>query len=241
MHGSVLQNEKYIEFTNDNTVEVLALQDLQKGIDAGDPRAGTYDAKDENGNPVKYMKSWPGLTAEEINNLHRSPAGQYNDTKGIPFTAIIDPHTLKRVTALSGSQSVKGLIEKIEVAKAQLNTDHGPSMKRSTLKKFEQGVKDVGETLEKSGPAKAFELFKKLKGSVAKEPEAIQGKVAELEAKLLDAARTKLDEAEAQIGTGDVKTAKATLSPLAGALKGTELEARVKELLEKTKVPEPAK
>lgn len=241
MHGSVLQNEKYIEFTNDNSVEVIALQRLDEGIQKNDPKAATYDAKDENGNPVKYLVEYPGMTVEQMNACNNSPAGQYNDTGSIPYTVIVDPHTLKKMTGLSGGQSAKGLIEKIEVAKKQLNDEHGPSVKRSVLRKVEQGVKDVNGALEKSGPAKALELFRKLKGSVAKESEAIKGKVGELEAKLLDAARTKLDEAEAQIGTGDLKAAKATLGPLAGVLKGTELEARAKELLEKTKAPEPAK
>jgi len=240
MHGSVLQNDKYIEFSNDNSVEVIALGRLQEGIDKNDPKAATYDAKDEKGNPVKYLMEYPGMTVEEMLNLDRSPAGQYNDTGKIPFTAIVDPHTLKRMQGMPGGLSAKGLMEKVEFAKEQLEKDHGPSMKRSSLRKFEQGAKDVEALLEKAGVAKALESFRKLKGSVAKEPEALKAKAAALETKLLDIVRTKLDEAESMIGLGDMKGAKAILSPLGSVLKGTELEGRVKELLEKTKAPEPA-
>lgn len=240
MHGSVLQNDKYIEFSDDNSVEVIALGRLQEGIDKNDPKAATYDAKDDKGNPVKYLKEYPGMTVEEMLNLDRSPAGQYNDTGKIPYTVIVDPHTLKKIKGMSGGLSAKGLMEQVEIAKEQLQKEHGPSMKRSSLRKFEQGAKEVEALLEKSGVAKALESFRKLKGSIAKEPDALKAKASALETKLLDLARTKLDEAESMIGLGDMKGAKAILAPLGSVLKGTELEGRAKELLEKTKAAEPA-
>ena len=46
MHGSVLQNDKYIEFADENTVEVIELQRLQEGIDEKDRKAETYKAED---------------------------------------------------------------------------------------------------------------------------------------------------------------------------------------------------
>lgn len=242
MHGSVLQNDKYIEFSEDNTVEVIALGRLQEGIDKADPKAETYDAKDEKGNPVKYLKEYAGMTIEEMLNLDRSPAGQYNDTGKIPYTAIVDPHTLKKIQGMGGGLSAKGLMEKIEVAKGQLEKEHGPALKRSSLRKFEQGAKDVDTQLEKAGLAKALETFRKLKGALAKEPESLKAKATELETKLMDLVRTKLDEAESLIGIGDLKGAKAIVGPLAPVLKGTDLEGRAKELLEKTKAePAPAK
>ena len=87
----MLQNEKYIEFANENTVEVVALGRLDEAIQKNERKAEEYDAKDESGKPVKYMVEFPGLTREEIIALHQSKASTYNDTKGIPFTAIIDP------------------------------------------------------------------------------------------------------------------------------------------------------
>lgn len=240
MHSSVLQNDKYIEFADDNSVEVIALQRLQEGIDKKDPKAETYDAKDEKGNPVKYLKEYPGMTVEEMLNLDRSPAGQFNDSGKIPYTAIVDPHTLKKIQGLPGGLSAKGLMEKVEMAKEQLQKEHGPSVRRSSLRKFEQGAKEVEAQLEKAGVAKALETFRKLKGSLAKEPDTLKAKATELETKLLDVVRTKLDEAESMISLGDLKGAKSILSPLASVLKGTDLEGRAKELLEKTKATEPA-
>jgi hypothetical protein len=241
MHSSVLQNDKYIEFANENTVEVIALSRLQEGVDKKDPKAEQYDAKDENGNPVKYMKEFPGLTLADMLALDGSPAGQYNKTGRIPYTAIVDPHSLAEIRALPGGQSAKGLSEAITEAKAKLNKERGPSLKRSSLEKVRVGVRDVEGVLQKAGVAKAFEAYRKLEQSLAKEPDPIKAKAKEVEAKLLDAAKTQLDDAEAKIVAGDAKGAKTLLTPLAKALKGTDLEARAAELLERTKPAEPAK
>ena len=43
MHSSVLQNDKYIEFMNDNGVDVIALGRLDEGISKNDPKAAEFD------------------------------------------------------------------------------------------------------------------------------------------------------------------------------------------------------
>jgi hypothetical protein len=237
----VLQNDKYIEFAADSCVDVVTEQDLQKAVDAkNDKRADTYDAKDENGNPVKYMMSWPNLTLEEMLALYGSPANQYNKTGKIPYVAIVDPFTLKQIKGLSSTAS-KSLIEDVKAATEILVKDHGPSLKRSTKKKFEAGAKAVDETLTKSGPAKALPDFRKLEASIAKEPQSLKDEAKKLEEKILDAAKAQVDDAEGKIAAGDTKAATAILTPLSKCLKGTDLEARVKELLEKTKPATPEK
>jgi hypothetical protein len=243
MHAAVLHNEKYIAYANDNTVEVVAEQDLQKGVDEGkDKRGGTYDGKDEDGKPVKYMLEWPNLTLEEMLALHASPAGQYNKTNGIPYTSIIDPFTLKEIKGLpAGGHSPKEIMAECEAAKAQLNKEHGPSLKRATYQRVVTASRAVTATLDKSGAAAAMAEFAKLEASVAKEPDAIKAMTKPLEEKLLEAAKAALDDAEAKIGSGDAKGASAVLKALAPSLKGTELARRAAELLEKTKPAEPAK
>ena len=231
----MLQNEKYIEFANDNTVEVIAMSRLQEGIDKKDRKAETYDAKDEKGNPVKYLKEFAGMTVEQILGLDSSPAGQYNKTGKIPYVAIVDPFTLQEIKKQPGGFAAGGLMDAVIEAKAKLNKEHGPSVKRSSLKKFEAGAKAVEATLEKGGAAKALADFAKLEASVAKEPEALQLKAKALKEKLVEASVADLDKAEALIGSGDLKGATSILKPLVSGLKGTDHEARVKELLEKAK------
>jgi len=231
----VLQNEKYIDFANDNSVEVLALGSLQDGIDKKDRRAETYEGKDEKGNPVKFMKEFAGMTAEQINALNGSPGGQYNKTGKIPYVGIVDPFTLQEIKSQPGGFAAGQLMDAVAEAKAKLNKEHGPSVKRSSLKKIEAAVKSVEATLEKGGAAKAFADYAKLEASVAKEPEALKAKTKPVHEKILEAAKSDLDKAEGLISSGDLKGATTILNSLKSGLKGTDLEAKLKELLEKTK------
>src|SRR5437867_2942275 len=157
MHGSVLQNDKYIEFSNRFSVEVLALGSLQQGIDKKDPKADTYeskDEKDEDGKPVKYLKEFAGMRVEDVLGLESSTAAGYNKTGKIPYTCIIDPYTLNEVKSFSGGISAKGLMEAVAEVKDKLNKDHGPSIDRTSLQKLEASLKEVETTLTKAGAAK---------------------------------------------------------------------------------------
>lgn len=238
----MLQNDKYIAFAAENSVDVVTEQDLDKGIAKNDARASTFDAKDENGNPVKYLKSWPNLTVEELTAFSTSQANTYNHTRGIPYVSIVDPFTLKEMKGMPKGGSSKGIQEAALEARAQLNKEHGPSMKRSTLKKFKASVKSIEDEIDK-GAAKALTDLNKLKDSIAKEPESLKTEAGKLEEKVLDAAKADLDKADGLITSGDVKGATAILKSYNGLFaKGSELETRLKELLEKTKpAPEPAK
>jgi hypothetical protein len=238
----VLQNEKYLAFAEDNTVEVIALQRLDEGISKGDRKAETYDAKDENGNPVKYLKEFAGMTVEHVNALNSSPAGQYNKTGKIPYVGIVDPYTLKEMKSMPGGAAAGGLMDAVAECKAQLNKEHGPSMKRSSLRRFKANVKSIDEQIGK-GAAKALADLKKLKESIAKEPQALKDEAGKLEEKILEAAKADLDKADGLITSGDLKGATAILKGYKGLFeKDSELDKRLKELMEKTKpAPEPAK
>ena len=111
MHSSVLQNEKYIGFASDNCVDVIAEGSLPSEWDnPKDAHSATYEAKDADGKPVKYLKEFPGMTAEDLAACDSSPASQYNHTGAIPYTAIVDPHTLKEIRGLSGGQSASSAL-----------------------------------------------------------------------------------------------------------------------------------
>ena len=238
----MLQNEKYLAFAEDNTVEVIALQRLDEGISKNDRKAETYDAKDENGNPVKYLKEFAGMTVEHVNALNSSPAGQYNKTGKIPYVGIVDPHTQKEMKPMPGGAAAGGLMDAVAECKATLNKQYGPSMKRSSLKKFRASAKSIEDEIGK-GAAKALSDLKKLQTSIAKEPQALKDEAGKLEEKVLEAAKADLDKADGLITSGDVKGATTILKSYNGLFaKGSELETRLKELLEKTKpAPEPAK
>lgn len=122
-------------------------------------------------------------------------------------------------------------------AKDALNKEHGASVKRSTLKKVRESVKAVEATLAnpKGGVAPALADLHKLQASIVKESDGIKKETKAVEEKLLEAAKAQLDDAETKIGAGDAKGANAILGQLGPQLKGTEFEARVKELQDKAK------
>jgi hypothetical protein len=174
--------------------------------------------------------------------LDSSPAGQYNKTGKIPYTSIVDPFTLQEIKGMPGGQSGKGIIEAVSEAAKKLVAEHGPQLKRSSLKKYEAGAKSVDDLLTKSGGAKALGEFRKLETSIAKEPESLKTKAKALKDKILETATADLDKAEGLIGSGDVKGATTILKSYSGLLKGEDLEQRLKDLIEKAKaaaVPAP--
>lgn len=232
----MLQNDKYMAFVADNAVDVIIEERLQEGVDKKDPKAATYEGKDDDGKPATLMKEWPNLTLAEMLALATSPGGQYNHTGKIPYVSLVDPYTLKEVKGIPGGEAGKGLIEDITASKAQLNKDHGPSVKRSTLTAVTAQSKAVEDALAgKGGVAAALPLLAKLQASTAKEGEGVKAKVKPVADKVMEAAKAQLDDAETKIGAGDVKGATTILSQIGSLLKGTELEGRVKELSDKAK------
>lgn len=235
MHRSVMQNDDYIEFAEDNTVEVLALGRLDEAIQKGDPKAGTYTAKDAEGNDVEYMVAWPNLTKEEIFALRSSHASTYNNTGGIPFTAVVNPHTLEKMAGMPGGQSSKTVMEKVESAKEQLEEKYGPSLKRSDIADLNEDLAKVEEKLEKYGGVKALRELEKAEKDAAKESERLVALAAPTREKVMAAIEKEIDSAEEMIDSGDLKGAKKILSPMRRPLKDTPLGERVNELYEKTK------
>ena len=238
MHRSVLMNKKYIKFSEDNTVEFMAMSRMDEGVQKGDPKAATYDAKDADGNPVKYLIEFPGMTVEDINNCARSKGGQYNKTGAIPFTCVVNPHTEKQMQGWSGGQSAKTIMEAVEYHKKALQKKHGASLKRSDLRKFDKDAAKIQANLDKQGPGKAYTAAVSLEKKWAKKSPALGAKAQELQEKILEVASEHLDKAEELIDEGELAAAKKILKPMVTGLKKTRLGTRAKDLLDKTKVTE---
>jgi hypothetical protein len=248
MHGSVLQNEDYIKFSDENTVEVLALGRLDEAFskEPGNPKVAEYDAKDPDGKVVKRMVEWPSLTKDEILALDRSKAASYNNTGKIPFLCIVNPWDEAELQRWSGGQGTKTIMEAVLAHKKTLNDAHGPSLSRPVVKKFDADAKRLLEAMPKAGVAKTLTEFNKTVKSLGKDAVAMKPKTDKVLATILEEVTKELDDAEAKLGAADVPGAKKILDKLAPGLKGTDLESRVKELLAKAKeaaaaVPEPAK
>jgi hypothetical protein len=104
---------------------------------------------------------------------------------------------------------------------------------RKDVRSFE---KDAAKVRAEKNVSKAVADARALQQKAEKKPETIRAAATALVDEQLARAGKELDTAEQLLGEGKVKEAQKVLSPLARALKGTSLEGRLNELLEKTKV-----
>lgn len=244
MHSSVLQNEDYIKFSDENSVEVLCFGRLDEALQKQpeDARVQEYDSKDEDGTTVKRMVAWPSLTKDEIYKLNSSKGASYNNTGKIPFTCIVNPWDEAEMQRWQGGTGTKAIMEGVLAAKKTLNAAKGPSLSRPVLKKFDVDSKKLLEAMPKAGTAKTLTEFNKMVKGLGKSETGMKPRTDKVLAAILEAATQELDQADAALGSGDAAAAKKILDKLAPALKGTDLETRAKELLAKVKAAaEPAK
>jgi hypothetical protein len=238
----VLQNEKYIEFSDENSVEVVAMGRFDEAYNKGAARnademrkTAEYDATDENGKPVKYLVEFPGWTKEDLYAVARSKASSYNDTGGIPFVCIVDPHTEKEMMRFPSSPAAGALMDEVKVQKKALNAQHGPSISRGVIAKNDAETKRILDAMPKAGAAKSLADYRKLEKGLEKQPEAVRNRVKPTLEKILEAATKDLDDAEAKLAGSDAPGAKKILDRYGKTLDGTELELRYKELVGKCK------
>ncbi len=230
----MLQNEDYIEFAEKNSVEVISMSRLNEGVEKEDRKAAQYDAVDADGKPVKYMVMFPGLTLEEMYALNRSPAGRYNQTGKIPYTAIVDPHTLEEMEGLSGSRSAGQLMEVVETHQKALIEKYGPKLSRKDIRAVEDSKAACNELLEKKGVGKALAQLNKDAKKLKKKGERIEAMVEEFRAELMEKAGEELDAVEELIAD-DLPQAKKRLAKMKSVLRKTPLEERVTTLYTKIK------
>jgi hypothetical protein len=231
----VLQNKKYIAFAEENTVEVLNLQDLDKGIQKQDKRAATYKAKGADGQEMEFLLEWPGLTVEDVEKIRGTKANSYNHSGGIPYTSVIDPYTLEEMDKIAGKYSVGEITDLVAAKKKEIEKAHGKGVSRKTLTKVKEADAQIREDLAAGNLAKALTDSAALQKKVAKEGDAIVAMVQKTGVEVLAAATKQLDDIGAMLNRGEKAEALKQLGPLSRALKGTDLEARALGLLEQTK------
>lgn len=231
MHSAVMCNKKYMEFAAENTVEVIALQDLESGIEKKEKRAATYTAKVD-GKEVEYLVEFPGLTVDDMKALQASKAASYNDTGKIPYTCLVDPFTLERIPECvwGGGTSAQTIIEAATSARKAMQKEHGKGCSRKDADALAGAERDAAAKAEKGEFAAALDALGKLSGKAAKWPESLQTRLSASRDTVVASAQKRLDEIVAA-KESDAAKAKADLGKLVGRLRGTGLEAKAKELL----------
>lgn len=228
MHAAVMENKKYIKFAERYTVEVACVSRLQEGVKKEDRKAATYEAKGPDGQVANYLVHWPGMTVEAMAAISRSPAGRYNNTGKVPYTCIVDPHTLKELKHWKGGTSAKSIMEEVKTAHKALEKAHGRGVSRKDLARFEDVERELPALVERGDYARAIKALEKAAGS--KPPAALAERVAASRERVVDAARQALDAIRAE---ADPAAAAKALKKLMRKLRGTGLDADAKALLEK--------
>ena len=232
LHASLLQDPTYVEFAFENTVEVLALDRLEEGVEKGEERAATFAAK-RGSKKVEYLVEFPGLTVEEVVDLNRSKASSYNKEGSLPYTAIVDPFTVEEMRSWKGGGlKTSELVDAVKTARETLAKAHGKSKVRPELKALSEAEKACEMRRTDGNFAGAIDAC----AAAAKKAEK-DGWPAHLTARLekareasVAAATEALEKIEAAKASDPVQ-AKKDLGALLPKLRGTGLEARAKELL----------
>lgn len=232
MHASLMCDAGYIEFSYEQTVEVLCLDRLKEGVDKNEARAATYDAK-AGGKPVKYLVEFPGLTVDDVLALRNSKAASYNKSGGLPYTALIDPFTEEEVKSWKGGGIANGeIIDAVKAARATLVKAHGKGKPRAELKALGD-AETASEAKVKGGDfAGALDAFAAVAKKAEKDgwPTHLRDRIAKGREAAVAAATAALDKVEADKASNP-EQAKKDLVALASKLRGTGLEGRAKELL----------
>lgn len=230
MHSAVLQNEKYIKFANENTVEVMVLGSLEKGIEKQDKKAETYTKK-VNGQDVEYLVEFPNLTVQDIEAVKKSKAGTFNDSGAIPFTVVVDPHTEAVLWRHVGGFGSGTLMDAVKEARKELDKAHGKGLSRKTLSDLAAAEAASAAALAEGEFAAALAALAKVEKDAKDWPQTLQARVARSRQAVIAAAEKALGHIEAS-AADDPAQAGRDLSRLTARLRGTGLEERARELME---------
>jgi hypothetical protein len=228
MHRSVLENKIYGKYARDNTVEVISMEELDKAVAEESRHIRTYQDQDQYGDDVARLVEFPGLTIDQLEGLSNSDALNYMQGNRIPYTAIVDPHTLKEMEGLRGVRQAKELIEVIERHRKALEAAHGKGLDRKLWRKLTEGIVQIDVQLGAGEIVKALAVHRELSRMAVRQPEVVQRRLRHAQQVILDDAGKRLEELEKKPDVGEARA-------LARALEGTPLEERARALLKKDK------
>ena len=227
----MLKNKDYIRFSNENCVEVMAMQDQERALREKPKRAETCKVKDAYGDVVECYVEFPGITVDEMKGLFSSDALQYMEGPLMPYTAVVNPHTLKTLGSIKRGEptTVKTLSALIAKCRKQLTARYGNGVARKLWNRVNKMSTGIDVHLGEGRVVAALEHYHKLAKLAARPPEALRTRIEAARDSVLEDAGKLLDGIEA----GKVSKDKRTLAKLIRALEGTPLEERAKRILKR--------
>jgi hypothetical protein len=148
----------------------------------------------------------------------------------MPYTTIVDPHTLKPMEEFQGGYSAKELMERVRRQYDRLKSTHGSGLDRKVWRDAARAQVEIDLLLGEGKLDKAMSVYRQLAKETLGAPEPLPSRVAASLEVILDDAAKRLDVLARRIDSGETTKVRTELRALQRALSGTKLEPRVFEL-----------
>ena len=233
----MLQNPAYIKFSRESCVELMCMKDIEQAIAEKPDRAKTYKAKDAYGDEVECFECCPGVTIDQMKQLHEGKPLEYMKGPLMPYTAVVDPHTLADLGGIErgGATSADGFIAVISPHVKALEEKHGKGCPAKLWEYVLDAQVKVDLLLGEDKLDKALALVDEMEKKTAREHETAKRKAAAAREAVMADAAGRLDALEKKIEGGMGGEAKAEAARLAKLLNRTELADRASAIEAKTK------
>ena len=233
----MLANPSYIKFSRESCVELMCMKDIEQALAEKPANAKTYMSKDPYGDEVEYFECCPGVTIKQMLALHEGKPLEYMKGPLMPYTAVVDPHTLQDLGGIQRGEatSAAGFIEVISRHVKALEEQHGKGVEAKLWEFVADAQVRIDLLLGEGKLDKALALLEEMESKTAREHETVRRKVGATRDTVLADFKSRLDALEKQIEGGQGGQARAEASRLAKLLKGTDLAERASALEAKTK------
>jgi hypothetical protein len=234
VHRAVFENKGYIKFSRKNCVEVMAMQDIERALAEKPKRAATYKTKDAYGDEIECFVKFAGVTIDQMRKLIEGPAMDYMEGPLMPYTGVIDPHTLKTIGGVKRGDpyTASHFIGVIKPHVKALKEKYGPGVDRKAWDGVQSRLTKVDLALGENAIDRAMGLYREMvKLAGVRPPDALERRLASTLEVVLGDAEGRLEALEVRVGKGEGAKVKSELRKLAKALAGTKLEKRAAAVL----------
>jgi hypothetical protein len=169
--------------------------------------------------------------------LHEGKPLEYMKGPLMPYTAVVDPHTLEDLGGIQRGEatSAQAFIEVISRHVKALEGKHGKGVDAALWEYVLDAQTRIDLLLGEEKLGNALALVEEMEKRTARGHETVKRKVAAARESVMADAAALLDALEKQIEGGRGADARAEAARLAKMLKGTELADRASALEAKTK------
>ena len=106
------------------------MEEIDRAVGEKNRLVRTLRLADAYGDEVEHLVELPGLTVDDLRSLRNSDAEDYVKGNRMPYTTIVDPHTLKAMDEFQGGYSAKELMERVRRQFDKLKATHGAGLDR---------------------------------------------------------------------------------------------------------------